>query len=122
MIDPKVAKTTLKKRKQTEKNAIQKRFEKATEDAARIIECIKNNYKPSRIYQWGSLINVKNFSQYSDIDIAVEGINDPEVFFRLIGDAMKLTKFPVDIVQIEKIEPEFAESIKESGRLLYECV
>jgi len=33
---------------------------------------------------------------------------------------MKLTHFPLDIVQIEKIEPEFAQSIRQNGRVVYE--
>jgi hypothetical protein len=33
---------------------------------------------------------------------------------------MKLTRFSLDIVQIEKIEPEFADSIRQSGKVVYE--
>jgi hypothetical protein len=38
----------------------------------------------------------------------------------LIGKAQAMTDFPVDIVQLEKIEPEFAESIRTDGKLVYE--
>jgi|WetSurMetagenome_2_1015567.scaffolds.fasta_scaffold173139_2 hypothetical protein len=34
--------------------------------------------------------------------------------------AMNLTRFKLDIVQIEKMEPEFADAVRESGKLVYE--
>jgi hypothetical protein len=33
---------------------------------------------------------------------------------------MEMTKFPLDIVQLEKIEPEFAELILLKGKIIYE--
>jgi len=39
---------------------------------------IVREYKPLRIYQWGSLLEDRHFSEISDIDIAVEGITDAE--------------------------------------------
>jgi hypothetical protein len=38
----------------------------------------------------------------------------------LLGDAMALTRFRVDIVQLERIEPEFAELIRLKGKVVYE--
>jgi hypothetical protein len=43
-----------------------------------------------------------------------------EAYFRMVGKAQAMTDFPVDIVQLEKIEPEFAESIRTDGKLVYE--
>jgi hypothetical protein len=44
------------------------------------------------------------------------GINEAERYFALLGDAMGLTRFSLDIVQLEKIEPEFAELILLKGK------
>ncbi len=60
------------------------------------------------------------FRDYSDIDIAVEGITDPQAFFLMLGDAQALTHFPLDLVQIEKIAPEHAEDIRQQGKIAYE--
>mgnify|MGYP005725745999 CR=1 FL=1 len=98
----------------------QKLFLAAMQDFNKIVEMIIQKYHPSQIYQWGSLLNEKHFTEKSDIDIAVEGIESAEAFFALLGDADELTSFPVDIVQIEKIHPLHAESIKQKGRLVYE--
>jgi predicted nucleotidyltransferase len=95
-------------------------YERASADASAIVECIIEIAEPDRIYQWGSLLQPELFKEYSDIDIALEGVRDAEVFFRILDEAEKRTSFPVDIVQLEKIEPEFANEIRQEGKLIYE--
>ena len=95
--------------------------QRAALDLEAIVAMIVTAYAPRRIYQWGSLLRLGGFKPYSDIDIAVEGILDAERFFALLEDVQKLTAFPVDLVQIEKIAPEYADDIRRNGKLLYEC-
>ena len=85
-----------------------------------IIQRIIQIGNPAHIYQWGSLLSPKQFREYSDIDIAVEGVLSSDLFFKILAEAERLTSFPVDIVQLEKIEPEFSAEIRASGRLVYE--
>jgi len=82
---------------------------------------IIEHHSPVRIYQWGSVLKPAHFAEYSDIDIAVEGLRGPEEYFALIGQAEKLTRFPIDIVEIEHIEPEYAEIIRTYGVLRHDC-
>jgi len=95
-------------------------YEAAKRDARTIIRHIADRYRPSRIYQWGSLVVGSHFSEMSDIDIAVEGIRDPATFFRIIADTEKMTNFPLDIIQMELIDPIFAEGIRKKGYCAYE--
>ncbi len=95
-------------------------FARAVADAERIIEMVRDRYAPRRIYQWGSLLERRKFQEISDIDIAVEGLSSPEEIFAVYGEAEKLTRFPLDIVELEKIHPAHARSIRERGRLVYE--
>ncbi len=81
---------------------------------------IIKKYNPKRIYQWGSLLHPEQFSEISDIDIAVEGIGSAETFFKLFGEADAMTKAPLDLVELEKVEPVHRESIIRKGRLIYE--
>lgn len=96
------------------------RFQKAWKDFDNILALIIEKYNPKRIYQWGSLLNEKHFSEISDIDIAIEGIESPEQYFKMFGEADQLTDFPLDLVEIEKIDPLHAESIRKKGRVVYE--
>jgi predicted nucleotidyltransferase len=96
------------------------RCKRASLDASKIIERIIEIARPKRIYQWGSLLSPEQFREYSDIDIALEGVRDPELFFKVLKEAEALTQFPVDIVQLETIEPEYASDIRTRGKLVYE--
>jgi predicted nucleotidyltransferase len=92
----------------------------AKQDADAIVAMIIEHHSPVRIYQWGSVIEPAHFAEYSDIDIAVEGLRGPEEYFALLGQAEKLTRFPIDIVELEHIEPEYAEIIRAYGVLRYD--
>ena len=120
MLDIKKIKENLHKREKIKKQSRLKRFDAATRDFSAIVQMIINRYSPKKIVQWGSLLLSEQFDENSDIDIAIEGIVDAARYFALLGDAMELTRFPLDIVQLEKIEPEFAELILLKGKVIYE--
>ena len=95
-------------------------WKRASADAERILEKITAGYDLVRVWQWGSVLEPEMFRKGSDIDFAVEGVPDAPTWFRLLGDAMDLTDFPLDIVQLEKIAPEFADIIRMKGKVVYE--
>ena len=93
----------------------------AKQDADAIVAMIIEHHSPVRIYQWGSIVHPEHFAEYSDIDIAVEGLpGGAAEYFRLLAEAERLTSFPIDIVELEHIEPEFARLIRSQGRLRHE--
>jgi predicted nucleotidyltransferase len=120
MFDVHKARASLERRANARAQANRVRHEQASRDAAAIIEAIVRDYRPLRIWQWGSVLSPATFGPRSDIDLAVEGITDAETFFRLLGEAMRLTRFHVDVVQMERIEPEFADIIRMKGKVVYE--
>jgi len=96
------------------------RWEAARRDAAAIIAMAAERYRPRRVYQWGSLLDRRRFTALSDIDLAVEGLASAEAFFALARDAEALTRFPLDLVELEKIDPLHAETIRREGKLVHE--
>lgn len=54
--------------------SLDKRFQEAWRDCRAIAGLIATRYQPRRIYQWGSLLHRAEFSEISDIDLAVEGV------------------------------------------------
>ena len=121
MPDIQKIKENLHQREESRRQARRKRFDAASDDFRAIVRMIITRYSPRKIVQWGSLLHPEQFDENSDIDIAVEGITDAERYFALLGDAMNLTRFRPDIVQLEKIEPEFAELILLKGKTIYEA-
>jgi len=106
-----------KERKRRARTAL---LERAQSDARAIIERIAQSHNPQRIYQWGSLVDTGHFSELSDIDIALEGLRSAEEYFAIIGEAMGMTAFPIDIIELEKVDAETAEGIRRRGRIVHE--
>jgi predicted nucleotidyltransferase len=105
-------------KRQAERHA---RFVRAWAEFDRIAALLIESRAATRIYQWGSLLNEAHFTEMSDIDVAIEGCPSAAVFFRIYGEARALTRFPLDMVELEKIEPLHAESIRRRGRLVYDA-
>ena len=99
---------------------IDERYARATRDARAIVSEISARVNPRRIYQWGSLLDRRRFSEISDLDIAVEGLNGPAEFFQVLGIAMNGTALPVDVVELEKLPADVAERIRKRGALVHE--
>ena len=113
------ARENLKRRRVKQKAGYLALHAKAAADFESILKMIVASYHPERVYQWGSLLRPEQFRDYSDIDIAVEGTMSPDAYFEMLGKAQGMTEFPVDIVQLDRIEPEFAESIRSEGEVVY---
>ena len=121
MFDYSAAKKFLaRRREQYTKNNL-KRWEEAWQDAQKIIAMIQAEGHPRAIYQWGSVVHKERFREYSDIDIAVEGLKRVDDIFKIARKADDLTTFPVHLVELEKIEPQYAELIRHKGVKVYEC-
>ena len=114
------ARQFLRRRDETRRAALRRRLSTARRDFDRIVKLTVEWYHPERIYQWGSLLDQRTFAEWSDIDIAVEGITSAEQFLALYKEASELTGFELDLVQLEKAYPAYAASIRERGRLVYE--
>ncbi|NQT59318.1 MAG: nucleotidyltransferase domain-containing protein [Bacteroidetes bacterium] len=118
--DYQAARKFLKEKSERKKQYSYELYAKAKKEADAIILALQNNFPVTRIYQWGSLLSPERFDENSDIDIAVEGLNSAEEFFKLYGFALSKTSFPLDLVEMEKIGELNRKSIIEKGKLIYE--
>ena len=110
----------LEERDARRSQTLAKRLAIAQADAAAIVKMIAEKYRPHRIWQWGSLIQTRHFSEISDIDIGLESLSDPCAIFAVLKNAEPMTDFPLDIVELDRIAPEFADIIRMKGRIIYE--
>jgi len=99
---------------------LENRYKDACADFQNIVNMIIKKYNPRRIYPWGSLLNAEHFTKISDIDIAIEGLDGAESFFKLVAEAIEMTSFPLDIVELEHIHELQKNMILKTGRLVYE--
>jgi len=107
-------------RQEKEKERRRRLHRKACQDFTRIVDMVIREFKPRRILQWGSLLEPDDFDENSDIDIAVEGLTDARAFMDLLGKAVDMTDFPVDLVEWEKLDQDSRESIQQRARVVYE--
>jgi predicted nucleotidyltransferase len=94
-------------------------WQQAKQDSLNIIEMIIQKYHPQYIIQWGSILEPKHFSEVSDIDLAIAGI-DSIVFMNLLAEAENLTTFSLDLVRWEELHPSFQNIIAMKGKVIYE--
>jgi len=109
----------LSRRERVRQERLDARFRAAWKDFDRIVSYIVAEHHPKGIWQWGSLLDRRKFSDISDLDIAIEGLGSASELFQIVARAEELTDFPLDIVELEKIAPEFRELVKRKGRLVY---
>lgn len=119
-MDIKKVRANLKKKREIAEKRNHELLQAARADFAGIVEMLIRDYHPRLVYQWGSLLHENEFSEISDIDIAIEADLDPKSFFAMLTRAQSMTTFPLDLVELDKIHPLHAESIRKRGRLIYE--
>jgi predicted nucleotidyltransferase len=119
-VDIAQARQFLERRAAARQAALDARFAQAWTDFRVITELVIARYHPRRLWQWGSLLDRRKFTEHSDLDLAVEGITDAATFFALYGEADRLTRFSLDLIALENVEPEFAALIRLKGKAVYE--
>lgn len=75
------ARAFLKRKQQARQDRLRQLHARAVSDASAIVRMIIQRYNPILICQWGPLLRPALFREYSDIDLAVEGVREPERFF-----------------------------------------
>lgn len=118
-VEPADTVSFLQRREASRQRELDARFDVAWADFERIVEMIVRDFAPRRVWQWGSLLDRRRFSARSDIDIAVEGLGPADRLFVLYARAEVLTAFPLHIVELERIETEYARLIRATGRLVH---
>jgi predicted nucleotidyltransferase len=119
MIDVKECRRTLERRLEAKRATNRGLWRRARNDANRLVDHITKSYHPEKVIQWGSVLDADRFDSRSDIDIAVEGDFDAETWFKLLGEAWAMTEFPLDLVDLRHMEPEFADIIRMKGTVVY---
>lgn len=73
-----------------------------------------------RVRTWGSVLKPDQFTEYSDLDLAIEGVASPEEWGRLERALLDAVTLPLDLVRWEELMEPHRESIIARGTVLYE--
>ena len=108
-----------KKEWESERKRVEQRRHQAIAEAERLAHILVDEYGASRVILFGSASGNRDFTESSDIDIAVEGLAK-ERFFEVSGCLMDASRFAVDLKAIEDLEP-FVLTRVYRGMILYEA-
>ena len=90
MFDPRLSRQYLRKKQEALQGKRLILWKKAVEESQAIVKMILEKYHPQALIQWGSVLDPKHFSEISDIDLAVAGL-ESLTFMKLLADAEALT-------------------------------
>lgn len=96
------------------------RYRRAKTELDAALAHIRVHFTPRRIIVWGSILAPERFTELSDLDICVEGIDDWAEWSRLERDLLEITTLPLDLVKWESLQPIHQRRILERGEVVYE--
>jgi len=90
------------------------------EEANRLVQLLKTKgFKFKRIYLYGSVIKNKPLAMWSDIDMAIEGLQD-KLFYKVYAFLLKNSDYVIDLKPFEELEELLKEKIIKEGVKIYE--
>jgi predicted nucleotidyltransferase len=96
------------------KAAISSRQEAAKETAASLAKELKDRFKASKVFLFGSVTRT-DFSQWSDIDLAAWGISTSDYFKAVAFASGYSNVFKIDLVDAEDCQPSLLHYIIQQG-------
>ncbi len=96
-------------------------FREAGDAAARAARILVDEFDAKRVYLFGSLLTSEDFTERSDIDLAVEGLRD-ELYFKALNRVWDVLPegMELDLVPIEDADEYVKAKIFSTGAILYE--
>ena len=93
-----------------------KRYEKARKVAKNLAKLLKEKYNAKVVWIFGSLNDPDRFNEWSDIDLAVQGV-DPERFYAAVGAVTDLyDEFKIDLLDLDDCKDSILETVKREGK------
>ena len=90
---------------------------KALNDAERIIKILLKKFEAKRVILYGSLLTDRDFTHNSDIDLAVQGLQDN--FLSAYAYCMDKTEFKLDLKPYESLYENFKAKIETKSKIYY---
>ena len=102
---------TLKRRRLEEQAQLAQRFVRAQVLAKQAAALLKQAFGVQQVLLFGSLVHGHWFSQTSDVDLAVWGL-DPDHYFVAVSRLQDLSpEFKVDLVAMERCSPSLRQAV-----------
>jgi len=107
----------IRRRWLAQQSAWKQRQEKAWEAAREVAAILRTGFAADSVIAFGSLVHPGRFSDRSDIDLAVSGIQ-PAMFFKAWAAAGVSCPFGLDLVDLSDCAPALRDLIEREGMAL----
>ena len=107
----------LRKRHEREKEERFKVFTKLRKNLPHLINII-TEFNVEKVVLFGSLLDKEKFTECSDIDIGLVGL-DKRDFFKLYSRLTDRISWPIDLVDLDD-DPKFKTKVLERGEIIYD--
>ena len=77
-------------------------------------QALKQDFGANRVWLFGSLLEVRHIHSQSDVDLAVEGLED-SLYLQAVARLLDLSDFSVDLVQLEYARPRLRQAVEAHG-------
>lgn len=101
-----------------DKKKMEKARQKALREAEKLKDILVGEFYVRKVVLFGSIMDKGEFDEYSDIDLAVEGLSK-EMYFAALGRLMLESDFNVDLKPVEDASNLLKSRII-AGKVLYE--
>jgi len=113
-----IYRATMRQRGEREQQAREQRRERAWGVIRQAVDLLKEEFGATQVLLFGSLAHGHWFSQTSDIDLAVWGL-EADAYFTAVAQLQDLSpEFKVDLVAMESCRAELREVIVKEGKPL----
>ena len=96
------------------------RYAVAQEDLGRVLEILRHYPAVKRVRTWGSMLRPDRFTELSDVDVGVEGVDSPQVWSQIERELLDEVRLPLDLVRWESLMEPHRKSIEARGKVVYE--
>jgi uncharacterized protein len=107
-----------RRRQEAERQALAARERRAWELAREAADLLRRDFHADRVFLFGSLIHPGCFTQWSDVDVAADGIdgNDTLRAMEMVHDLSQ--DIPVNLVDLNACRASLRETVEREGQPL----
>lgn len=97
------------------KSKVKDRYEQALAVARKAADILRHDFQAKRVVAFGSLADQQYFNQWSDIDLAVSGIQ-PELFYRAVAAVTGFSaEFKIDLIDLDDCSVGLKQVVENEG-------
>ncbi len=104
--------------KEDQEKKLKEKFNVAWYEARRGAAMLKNDFEAKKVWVFGSLLDSSRFNDWSDIDLAVEGVPDSRYYSAVGAITRLITQYKVDLLDINECKEYIRKEIIREGKLI----